>query len=44
MRSNPLKRRTFATVIILIVAVLLFFGNQLAGRALDAKLGPLLTQ
>ena len=44
MRSNPLKRRTFATVIILIVAVLLLFGNQLAGRALDAKLGPLLTQ
>ena len=44
MRSNPLKRLTFATVIILIVAVLLLFGNQLAGRALDAKLGLLLTQ
>ena len=42
MRSNPLKRRIFVTVVILVVVALVFIGNPLAGRILDAKLGPLL--
>ena len=42
MRSNPLKRRIFVTVVILVVVALIFIGNPLAGRILDAKLGPLL--
>ena len=42
MRSNPLKRRIFVTVVTLVVVALVFIGNPLAGRILDAKLGPLL--
>ena len=42
MRSNPLTRRSFVTVVILVVVALVFIGNPLAGRILDAKLGPLL--
>ena len=37
-----MKRSIFAIVVILIVVALLFVGNPLAGRLLDAKLGPLL--
>ena len=37
-----MKRRIFASIFVLLVVTLLLFGNQLAGRALDAKLGPLL--
>ncbi|MFL3653977.1 MAG: hypothetical protein ACJ04P_02780 [Halioglobus sp.] len=39
-----MKRRIFATVVIVTIAALSFFGNQLAGRALDAKLAPLLAK
>ncbi|MEJ6540537.1 MAG: hypothetical protein QNL94_09120 [Halioglobus sp.] len=37
-----MKRRIFVTVVILVVVALVFIGNPLAGRILDAKLGPLL--
>ena len=42
MWSIPLKRSICAIVVILLVVALLFIGNPLAGRILDAKLGPLL--
>jgi hypothetical protein len=38
------KRLIFASVVILALATLTFWGNRIAGRMLDAELGPLLTR